>query len=126
MIDHHRTWTPFILIGCTILGVIAFIFLTDVQNQTLAEDIYLPIEQQVVMSSGDYESAISMMFNEVDIWTADHMYEALLEMRIPAEYRDLHLRFVIAIENVSSGRVQQGMDSLEKLGNEYPWLLHEF
>ncbi|MBU0614290.1 hypothetical protein KJ766_03360, partial [Patescibacteria group bacterium] len=105
IVQHHRTWVPFISIGFTIIAVGGFFFFTSQQKQTFASEFTEIQEQKNPLSSQEYQKIVSEMYNEVDIWTAYYMHQALLEMRIPAEYKDFHFRLVVATQKMVEGDV---------------------
>lgn len=57
--------------------------------------------------------------------------EELLALRVPAEYKDLHLDFVIGLGLIEKGlqgnnsKLILGKEKLQKISGQYPWLSQE-
>lgn len=79
-------------------------------------------------SSGDYQRDVRDIMrpviqgDTVSVEMARQAREKLLAVRVPADYKDMHLHLVIALTEVQEGSGERGRQRLEAAKTAYPWL----
>lgn len=116
----HRSWFPFILIGLStaLLAVIVVLY------QPRASSIDVPV---VVAPTGDeYEGAVQGIVSTYMLSSQSEAdkdaYDALLALRVPAAYKDVHVQLVLAFGQMTAGEDVAGQARLSDVAQVYPWV----
>jgi len=122
--QEHRTWFPLILIGLTI--VLFAVIATQYQKDDIGsiEDITesVQIDLPRVTEEG-YKSEIVTILNDFSVsHDANSAYELLLNTRVPAEFKDVHLEIVMIMNAFKSGKTTEGESRLDMLRVDETWL----
>lgn len=131
-----RSHFPLIVIGLTAALIVLMWFAFTGQEKTHSPD---PVIEQVTISADDYKVDLAdvMQRFQVELGAATDdversavahtSLEQILELKVPAEYQDLHLSLVLsliqitkAIENGES--TAQPLTDIAGLEGRYPWL----
>jgi len=114
-------FSPFLLIACLRNPSVNI----NITNTNAKQDELTPEELEQ-----KYESEISEILQPV--WQNKDftgVKEKILALKAPAKYLDLHLNLVIAFELIEQGqmdsdqdKIEEGIEKLEKLKTQYPWL----
>ena len=88
------------------------------------EDVeYKSIELVDAVSVEEYQESIILVFNnELETAAYTDAYEALLNMRVPVTYKDLHIDLTIAVAQLRDGNVDAGQVRLDLLKAQIDWL----
>ena len=115
----HRTWFPFILIGLSLGLLLVVALLVKEKNEAPIppEDYVLPAEAY------DYPGSVANVF--LGFQSSENAVgarEQLLLMRVPSEYRDLHVALVLYFDAAIRGEVLEAEGQYATLKTQYPWL----
>ncbi len=118
----HRSWFPFILVGLS-AALLAVILVAYTPNDSRV-DSSAPV---VVAPTGEeYEVAVQMIVSNSSLSSdseADKVaYDALLALRVPAEYKDVHVQLVLAFGQMVAGEDVAGRARLSDIQKVYPWV----
>ena len=119
----HRTWFPFIMIGVTI-GFIVFVAaywepsIPQTSSQPLVE-----LPSMVAPSVADYQSEVRSIVNEFEgSGDVENAYSQLLDVRVPASYKDFHFDLAVAMGEFRVGEEAEGRVKLDLIKKESAWL----
>ncbi len=115
-----HSWFPFILAGLTVSLFLAVVAWVGPQGASVTVDE----ETGEVVTNEDYQTELT---TELEAYTegaqaAGAVYDDLIDMTVPAGYKDLHLDLVIAFGFLKAGDAVEGGARLDVLRQEYPWL----
>ena len=111
----HRTWFPFILIGLSLT-----LLLVILASQTKEiEGSETPVVSQV--NGEEYkqemQSIVSKFQEDQDAKVA---YDSAMQLKVPTEYKDLHLEITLYLVRAQVGKsTQEEWNTIRAL---YPWL----
>lgn len=127
---------PLIVLALTLILVSSFVFLSS-PKQTEQKRVSL---QTSVITETQYQEALSAVlkkfFTVYDSATTDvvraetvqNTLNALLSMRVPAGFKDLHLELAIAFQKMKQGFVSnpqdvtEGYEQVKTLSSQTSWL----
>lgn len=117
----HRSWFPFILVGLS-AALLAVILVAYRPNDELS----VSDEPAVVAPTGEeYKSAAQQIVSDYlassDSEADKIAYDALLALRVPAEYKDVHVQLVLAFGQMAAGEDVAGKARLDDVMQVYPW-----
>lgn len=113
----HRTWFPFILIGLT-LALAAGIWAWQSDDHPLASDAPEIVAPTLVEYQAEVIAIVQAYLEDGD---AQGAYDALLDVWVPSDAKDVHLDLVIAFGKLVSGD-ESGAELLETVRSVYDWL----
>ncbi|RMD51155.1 hypothetical protein D6827_02740 [Candidatus Parcubacteria bacterium] len=117
MIDsQHKTLLPFILIGLVVFAMFVGIAWYQEHDQLSNTEVLSVSAPQI----DDYQSDIKVILQDYkETGDAKTAYSALLLERVPAEYKELHLRLVLLFARADSLDI---FSEIDKLSAQYNWL----
>ncbi|PIQ67836.1 hypothetical protein CO173_02905 [Candidatus Uhrbacteria bacterium CG_4_9_14_3_um_filter_41_35] len=119
----YRTWFPFILIG---VAVSFTLFVATFWQPTISRTVQIPpVELPVVMSptTSQYETEINTIVITFETTgSAESAYTSLLDLRVPAEFKEFHFNLVVAFGDFKLGNTASGQARLDLLKKATPWL----
>lgn len=119
MSDSHRSWFPLILTGLS-LGLAALIF-------AVYEPREVASSQQPVVSQAptaeQYQAAVNAVFSTYEAnGDTQAAYDALVAIRVPVEFLDVHLALVYALNDLQAGQSAEGQARLDAIRAVNSWL----
>lgn len=122
--NHHRAWTPLIVAGLVfitlILGDVIYREFHDSSRvPVVLDDVNSPSLEEVTNA---YHQDLRAALNSHDTSRfSPEFFEALIVMRVPSEYRDMHVQLVILSdqENFSEVALREFIDRMRA---DYSWL----
>lgn len=118
----ERTWFPFIMTGITILILGVYVGFGGVLNGE-GQNVQDNIEQISAPTNAEYQSAVLEILSRYDVeQNAGQSYEDLLNVTVPAEYRETHLELVVAFGELRAGKIEEGQGRLDLLRQEVNWI----
>lgn len=104
-------------------------------NNNQSKSFFGDQQQKQVNSSNpqlekEYEKELKTIM--APVWQSqqlDGVKDKVLALKAPAKYIELHLNLVLALDKIETGKtnsdqtkVQEGLDKLNQLKTQYPWL----
>lgn len=121
MRQEHRTWFPFIMIGITVLILVAYGVWGRSSN--LPQESAGVRQEVEAVDAGEYQAEVIRILEDFDAHQdAGQTYEDLLIVKVPAEYRDLHLELVVAFGELRANKIESGEARLDLLRRQTDWL----
>lgn len=118
MYPHHRTWFPFILAGLTL--ALALVILANVNDGLISNDALI---KRVAPTNEEYQIALSSICAEFASQDdARAIYESLLKMVVPTDFKDAHLALVLLFGNATGDVSLDVSAELATLQERFPWL----
>lgn len=143
MFHHHRSFFPLVLALLTILLIALMVW----KLQPAPEPVPSPTapapevaDTPEPVTAADYEKELADLlggfFDRYDaadqaflrVIAADETLSALLDLRVPSEYKDLHLSVAVDLNLIRRGLTDEpklleaGLNHLQSLRQEYAWL----
>lgn len=121
----HRTWFPFIMAGASILLLVVFIVIAEPAEEREDESSQAAFVEEGVKAPTDEEykaEVVTIMESYGAHQTAGQTYEELLQVRVPAAFREVHLELVYAFADLQSGNTVEGSARLDLLTQQLDWL----
>lgn|GEM_PF-1321410 len=125
----HRnpSWFPLILIGLSIallLAVVIFVAGEGEMQETVGAIHESPGEEVAdAITGAEYETLVTGVLRAYqEDEDAARAYQGLIDISVPAGYKDVHLELVIAFGSIRTGDVEEGRSRLDILRNTYTWL----
>lgn len=124
----HRTWFPYILIGLTLLmavGIYTWIHATATEEPNSTQRSYVGYEQTLRFAPSDesYKEQVLHVLGEYAQHKDENETHAdLVDMVVPAEYKDLHIVLVLAFTKLQEGDIEGARARFDLLNSEYDWL----
>lgn len=119
----YRTWFPFIFIG---VAVSFILFVATFWQPTISRTVQTPlIEMPVVVSpsAGQYQTEIKTIVKEFEATnSSEKAYASLLDLRVPAEFKEFHFNLVVAVGDFRLSNIASGQARLDLLKKDTPWL----
>lgn len=132
----HLSFFPFIILALTLILVSGFVFLSSPKNALQKN----ASSQVSLVSDAQYQDALTSVLkkfvNLYDSATSDtvraeivqNTLNALLSMRVPAAFKDLHLELAIALQKMKQGfasnpqDISDGYIQVKALISQTSWL----
>lgn len=118
----HRSWFPFILVGLS-AALLAVILVAYRPNDARVDNDTLVV---VAPTSAEYEAAVqTIVSNYLTLSSSDAdkvAYDALLALRVPAKYKDVHVQLVLAFGQMVAGEDVAGKARLDDVMQVYLWV----
>lgn len=111
--NHHRTWLPLILIGCTFITVIAIVYAKGSGVFYAAPVVEEEQSSQALVATYVEDLQAAMTAFETSR-AREPFLESLLTMHVPPEYRAVHVQLVIAADGEEYSE-QSLLDLISKL-----------
>lgn len=111
----HRTWFPFILVGLTFALLLAVGAWVQHEGGEVEVSLEAPSDPEYM---AELTTVLTTYDTDDDVQAA---YDELLDMRVPAGYKELHLELVIAFGKLLGGD-EEGASRLETVRSMYSWL----
>lgn len=122
MIHEHRTWFPFIVIGVTLCLVLVIVIWKQ-PSATSVDSDQSTVEVHQVITEEEYQQLVRQVLNDFETsHDSAAAHEALLDIFVPAAYKDIHLELVIIIAKYQSGEDEEAQARLDLLAQQYDWL----
>lgn len=118
----HRSWFPFILVGLS-AALLAVILVAYRPNDSRVENdtptvTFLTVDEYRVAA----RTIVSNYFASSDSDADKIAYDALLALRVPVEYKDVHIQLVLVFGQLVAGEDTAGQARLIDLQKVYPWV----
>lgn len=140
-IHHRHSFFPLIIILLT-LGLILFMFyaLTFEEEQTTTTTSVITVEEEIPVDTETYRSDLVYVLAVFDdtystanddlskLVATESAIANLLDMKVPTEYKELHLELAVAFNQIQAGlrsserSVDEPIGRLEQLYVQFPWL----
>ena len=136
MTPHPRTWFPLIVISLSLVLLITVLFLFKPGEVQVVQET-----TQVSVTAADYQKSVAGVLGHlsenldkaeddlVRINLVQSLQNDLLNILVPADYRQVHLEMVIALNLINQGylsgdhdQVAQGQTKLDLLVSQYDFL----
>lgn len=119
----HRSWFPFILVGLSTALLALIVVVYDPSATPTVSD-----GPAIVAPTGtEYEAAVQSVvttyFASSSSDADQTAYDALLVMRVPEAYKDVHIALVLAFGQLVVGEGQDGNARLSDIQTANPWIL---
>lgn len=99
--NHHRTWLPVIIVGLIIVALIAWRAWGAEIQKRLPDATKTQQQVQNIVTNASYAQEL---FAALTDFAKNHdraiFMDKLTTMRVPADFRDLHVKLVIAADDV--------------------------
>ena len=141
--QRHRLFFPGVIIFLTLVLITLMVWQfypqqknkTFLENKTLVQEKTFEAEDLI-----NYQPAVTKIlnnfyqkYNEADqdflkVILADKTLDQLLALKVPSQYKELHLKIAVDLNLIQHGLTDQpenlkkGLDNLHLLNQEYPWL----
>jgi hypothetical protein len=123
----HRTWFPFLFVGLTLalVLIIAVLFQPEESTEVVFGTLFSgegAVEVSVV-SEVEYQEMILGFFSDLDGGSDSvELYENLVDMTVPYDYKEVHLELVIYFGSVRDGRLAEAGARRDLLFATHAWL----
>jgi len=112
-----HSWFPFILVALSVTLLLVIVVWVQPSSSGIVIQVQDPVTEE------EYQEALlSILQNYSDGGGSAKIYEELIDMKVPASYKDLHLELVIAFGFLKSGDIPEGEARLDLLRETYDWL----
>jgi hypothetical protein len=136
-LTHRHTLFPLAIISLT-LALVGFMLYTVTADKEVETQVTQ--EQVVQVNDGQYQEEMAKVLNRFDarlseadddlakLLGAETAQAALLSIRVPAQYKELHLNFVLTLTEIqfalkSDDRdISEQVEKIEELKSEHTWL----
>jgi hypothetical protein len=127
---HRHSFFPLVVIVLTIL-LGALIAITVLPN----EEPTRVVDEETSVDAGSYRENLTNIVREFENGFSQAVdgagqkragaqaLQALLDLRVPAEYKNLHLELAVFLSSVESGStISDPLGTLQTIVETYPWL----
>ncbi|MFH1252947.1 MAG: hypothetical protein V1664_01290 [Candidatus Uhrbacteria bacterium] len=136
---HHRNWFPYVVVGLSILLLLFVAWAYLIKNQT--RQVNQQTENQPAITVSDYEQGVKGIL--MNFWSeysatsdvaaklvlVESKEDKILALRVPAEYRAVHLSLASSLEMIRVGlsqadeqKLTSGLDQLNAVFINNGWL----
>lgn len=138
---HHHSSFPLIIILLSLgLGVFMFYAFTSEEEDTKEQEEYR-VEETFSVDADTYRSEMSSLMQTFSqtyttsqddlsrLLATEEVLHRLLDIRVPAEYKDLHLEFAVALNQLKEAlrsterNTNEPIEKIDEITAENPWLL---
>jgi len=143
MFHRHRSFFPLILALLTILLIVLMVWKLQSKEVKVPNSSYVVVTEEISadpITPAEYEKQLTDVMSEffqkydtadqnfIRVIAVDESLSALLDLKVPVQYKDLHLAMAVNLNLVRRGltnepdRLEEGLNNLKTLRQEYPWL----